>query len=188
MAAAYSPSTWTARRFLDRAEPGLVDELIEPARRRGRGSRRRIEIGFHLRGGEQYYETGAGARGLLIAPAIRTRDGSILRLPWRLKYRPTCVGAPLPAKQPSGLTERPNSAHAAAKLRRDMVNGGLRGLRSSPRSFRDTRLRVDPEISKFSDVQLHIVVSRFARPTIEPPRIEHLVRIHERPEKKLREH
>src|SRR6202047_5218881 len=52
--------------FLDRAEPSLIDKLKQPMRRRGRGARRRVEIRFHLGGGEQIFEAStARARGLL---------------------------------------------------------------------------------------------------------------------------
>jgi hypothetical protein len=61
--------------FLDRAEPGLVDELKQPVRRRGRGAGLRIEIGFHLGGGEEIFEAGAGGRGGLLDRArnLQTR-------------------------------------------------------------------------------------------------------------------
>src|SRR5205814_8416123 len=52
--------------LLPRSEPGLVDELIGPARRRGRSARRGVEVGFHLGGREQILKARAGGvRGLL---------------------------------------------------------------------------------------------------------------------------
>ena len=48
------------RVLLHGAEPGLVDELIEPFRRRRGGLRRGVEIGFDFRGGEQIFKADAG--------------------------------------------------------------------------------------------------------------------------------
>jgi hypothetical protein len=52
-------------RLLHRAEPGLLDELIKAARRRGRRGGLRIEVGFDLCCGDEVAEAHAGRRGRL---------------------------------------------------------------------------------------------------------------------------
>ncbi len=59
--------------FLHGAEPGLPDKLKQSARGRRRSGCLRIEVGFHLRGGEQILEAGAGGVGGLLDRAGNTR-------------------------------------------------------------------------------------------------------------------
>jgi hypothetical protein len=66
MASAYLSVAELRAGLFHGAEPGLVDELIEPTRRRGRGGCLRIEIGFHLRSGEQIFEADTGGAGGLL--------------------------------------------------------------------------------------------------------------------------
>ena len=99
-------------RFLHGAEPGLVDELKQPARRRGGGGGLRIEVGFHLRGGEQIFEAGAGGRRGL---PDRTRDLHARGVDTCRSRGARCVdrhvsGAPLLAKRPRGLSRPWQSA------------------------------------------------------------------------------
>jgi hypothetical protein len=96
----------------------------------------RIEIGFHLRGGQQIFEAGAGSvGGLLIAPAIRTREGSTPVVAVAFEMSTDICWCPRLAKRP------PRSyRHYPAAI---MVNGGL---------TRNPRLR-----PPFPDAQLHIV-------------------------------
>ena len=57
--------------ILHGGEPGLVDELVEPAGRGRRRLRAGVEVRFDLRGGEQVFEAGAGGARRL---ADRARD------------------------------------------------------------------------------------------------------------------
>src|SRR6185503_19336900 len=119
-------------RLLHGAEPGLVDELKQPARRRGAGSRLRIEVGFHLRGGEQIFEAGAGGRRGLLDRARDSRARGIDTCGSRgvCCVDRHCVWCPAPRETTARASQGPGNRRLyAVETAAIMVNSALRAPR-----------------------------------------------------------